>query len=100
MCLFLCGNAYFVNDTIKMNTSATVYGECNNIINRSGTFISVIGNKACLHYGESLLQEILRIYIFSMIRMELTIQTDAATNDGKIGILINGGETSPGLDKD
>ncbi len=91
------GNVYFVNDTIKMNTSATVYGECNNIINRSGTFISVIGNKACFHYGESFASgNIENLYIF-YDQNGIDYPTDAATNDGKIGILINGGETSPGL---
>ncbi|HBV2907675.1 phage tailspike protein [Citrobacter freundii] len=92
--VFIPRGTYFVNSTIKMTKSATVYGESNDIINRSGSFISVVGNIACFHYPAVFESANLKhIYIF----YDGGRPTIPTGNDGKIGILIDGGETAPGV---
>ena len=92
--VLLTSGTYFVNSTIEMNSNCTIKGESNTIINRPETFISVVGNIACFHYHSS----------FNTINIEnIYIYYDGGKpvaqtgNDGKIGILIDGGTTSPGV---
>lgn len=87
---------YYINKTIVINKNVKITGESNSIINRPGTFLSVVGNIACFNYSAQFTSgELSHFYIF----YDGGRPTVAAGNDGKIGILFNGGATSPGLIK-
>ncbi|QXB75898.1 hypothetical protein I6L62_13975 [Enterobacter asburiae] len=88
------GPAYFVNATIKMNANSTIRGESNININRPETFISVVGNITCFHFPAAFnTVNIENFYIF----YDGGKPSVSAGNDGKIGILMDGGDTSPGV---
>lgn len=86
---------YQINSSIVMSTSVSVSGESNGIINRPSTFLQMQGNIACFLYGESFASgEIQHFYIYFGNKPATT-----TGNDGKIGVLFNGGATSPGVIK-
>lgn len=88
------GPAYFVNATIKMNANSTIRGESNVNINRMGSFISVAGNIPCFHFPAAFnTVNIENFYIY----YDGGKPTTSTGNDGKIGILMDGGSTSPGV---
>ncbi|EGE65182.1 phage head-binding domain-containing protein [Escherichia coli] len=92
--VLLTSGTYFVNATIEMNSNCTINGETNSNINRPETFIAVIGNIACFHYHAAFNTiNIENVYIF----YDGGRPTSPTGNDGKIGILIDGGTTSPGV---
>lgn len=85
---------YFCNATFEMNANSSLRGESNKIINRPSTFISVIGNIPCFHYGAQFNTVNLKgFYIY----YDGGRPTVASGNDGKIAILMDGGDTSPGV---
>lgn len=92
--VFVPSGIYFINTSLLMTSNNTIRGETNTQINRPSTFISVIGNISCFHYGAFFNSaNIENFYIY----YDGGKPTAANGNDGKVGILFDGGDTSPGV---
>ncbi|MFV4760111.1 phage head-binding domain-containing protein [Citrobacter freundii] len=85
---------YYINKSLNMSASNTIAGETNTEINRPSTFLSIVGNIACFHYGNVFnCANIENFYIF----YDGGRPTTPSGNDGKIGILMDGVDASPGV---
>lgn len=92
--VYVPSGVYFINAPLDMSANNTIRGESNAQINRPSTFISVVGNIACFHYGASFNSaNIENFYIY----YDGGRPTTNVGNDGKIGILMDGGASSPGV---
>lgn len=92
---FIPAGHYYINKTIVMTNSVKVHGETNPNINRNASFLSVTGNFACFNYDARYQSgELERLYIYYGEK-----PTGTTGNDGKIGVLFNGGDMSPGIIK-
>ncbi|MDM3222497.1 hypothetical protein OGV71_12260 [Citrobacter sp. Cf088] len=92
--VFVPSGLYYTSTPFDMSASNTIKGETNPEINRPATFISVVGNITCFHYGNVFnCANIENFYIF----YDGGRPTLPSGNDGKIGILMDGTSASPGV---